>query len=71
MRTPYDKLKVISDGHWQYGEFKQRITRREWKMVLLHNDDRITFEGRVYPLVAKKLGYGVVEISKKPRKDTK
>ena len=68
MKTPYDKLKILSNRHWEYWDFKERITTREWKLVLLHNDDHIVFEGRIHPLVAKKLGYGVVEISKKALK---
>ena len=67
MKTPYSKERAIEDGHWKHETYTQRLTTREWKLVLLHTDDHITFEGRVRKLVAKKLGYGVVEISKLER----
>ena len=70
MRTPYSKERILSDVHWKTEGFRQRITTRCWKLLLLNNDDKITFEGRVRDLVATKLGYGVVEISKKPRPQT-
>lgn len=66
-RVVYDKLKILHENHWKYKDFTQRITTRCWKLILLNNDDHLTFEGRVYHLKAKKLGYGVVEVSKEKK----
>ncbi len=66
MKTSYDKLKILHENHWKHEGFVQRITTRCWKLILLNNDDKVTFKGSVRELIAKKLGYGVVEVSKKP-----
>ncbi len=66
MRTLYCKEKIVHENHWKRETFCQRITAKEWKLLLLNNDDRITFEGRVRQLVVRKMGFGVVEMFKKP-----
>ena len=63
-KTPYDKLKILDENHWKGEKLKQRMTVEHWRLILLHNDDSIVFKGRVTRLVAKKLGFGVVEVSK-------
>ena len=57
------------DRHWQDENFKQRITTKEWKQMLLVQDDTLIFHGRFRKLKAKKLGYGIVEIYKEPLHD--
>ncbi len=52
------------EAHWMIGDYKQRMTTGQWKVILLNNNDTVTYAGRVRQLVAKKLGYGVVEVSK-------
>jgi hypothetical protein len=52
--------------HWTVEDYKQRLTTKQWKTILLNEDDKIIFKGRLRQLVAKNLGAGVVEISKKP-----
>lgn len=57
---------MLDRNHWQTEDFKQRMTHQEWKKMLLANEDTITYNACVRQLVAKKLGYGVVEVSKTP-----
>ena len=44
-KTPYDKLKILHENHWKGEKFKQRMTTRCWKLLLLNDDDKITFNG--------------------------
>ena len=60
-------LPILSNGHWVIEGFAQRMTTREWKEVLLQDRDKIFFKGNARQLVAKRLGVGVVEISKNLR----
>lgn len=55
---------VLSQGHWLCLNYKQRMTRKEWKQILLNEADYVWFYGERYELVAKNLGCGIVEISK-------
>jgi hypothetical protein len=55
---------ILSEKHYLYKDYKQRMTTKEWKLILLNHDDYVTYNGRVYDLVAKKLGFGVVEVYK-------
>ena len=61
-----NKEDLLDDAHWQNEGFSQRVTSNQWKGLLLQNDDKIIWKGRVRQLVAKRLGYGVVEIFKQP-----
>jgi hypothetical protein len=58
------KEQLLDDQHWQFEDYRQRITAKDWKALLLNDDDQIIFHGRMRPLVGKSLGFGVVEISK-------
>ncbi len=63
MRTgEYNMIR--DDRHWYYKDYKQRMTTKEWKQILLNEDDTVIFEGRVWRLKARSLGCGVVEVSK-------
>ncbi len=55
---------MLNDNHWRVPDYRQRITTKEWKKILLHDSDQIIFRGNPVPLKAKNLGYGVVEVSK-------
>lgn len=61
-----NNMSTLSENHWRIPFFKQRITAADWRKILLDNNDKITYKGRVVDLVAKDLGYGVVEIFKDP-----
>ena len=68
MRQPvYEKSRILTNGHWKDESYAQRMTTRCWKLILLNNDDNITFNGRVRRLVGKNIGFGVVEVSKEKR----
>ena len=64
MEEAYDKLKILHKNHWTHENFCQRMPTKDWKLVLLNCDDRITFHGHMRKLVGKKMGYGIVEVSK-------
>ena len=55
---------ILDEQHWVHEDYKQRITDKSWRELLLNDDDKVIFHGRVTQLNAKKLGYGVVEVSK-------
>jgi len=63
-KLPYRQLAILHGNHWRQESFTQRIATKEWKQLLLNNDDSIIFEGLTRRLKAKRLGYGVVEVSK-------
>jgi hypothetical protein len=52
------------DRHWQDENFTQRMTIKEWKQLLLNNNDTLIFHGTVRHLKAKKIGFGILEIYK-------
>lgn len=54
----------LNKNHWRLESYKERMTIREWKELLLNKEDSIIFQGRVRPLIAESLGFGVVEVSK-------
>ena len=62
------KEEILDAQHWDFEDYKQRITTKEWKQLLLNDEDVLIFKGRVTKLVAKNLGHGVVEISKQKEK---
>ena len=66
-KTTGDTMKITLDqDHFQHEDYKQRITAKQWKQMLLDGDDErgIAFRGKAYRFIAKPLGYGVVEITK-------
>ena len=59
-----EKLEGLSRGHWVCDAYRQRMTTKEWRQVLLEEQDTILFRGNLCQLRAKDLGYGVVEVYK-------
>ena len=57
------------DAHWQFEDHRQRVTTKQWRLLLLHNLDKLTFNGHLRQLKAKSLGAGVYEIYKEPLTD--
>ena len=55
------KEDILDEQHWKFKDYRQRITTKQWKELLLTDDDRVIFQGRVCPLSGKNLGSGVVE----------
>ena len=58
-----DDIRDIN--HWDLEHYKQRITSKQWKELLLKGDDILIFRGRLRKLQYENLGLGVFEISKK------
>jgi len=50
--------------HWSMPHYKQRMTHEEWATLLLNFDDTMIYQGVLTKLVARDLGYGVVEVYK-------
>lgn len=63
--------KLIDDEHRRDENYKQRMTREQWKTILLAGLDEgyLVCKGRIRNLQARDLGYGVVEVSKVPLED--
>ena len=59
---------MLSSNHWKVENYKERMTTKEWKQILLNNQDSIIFHGNFYRLKAKSLGHGVVEVYKEKDK---
>jgi hypothetical protein len=55
---------ILSSNHWTLVWFFQRMTTKQWKQILLNEQDRVIFQGHLITLKAKRLGSGVVEVSK-------
>ena len=58
------KMQLLSDNHWRIPLYKERMLAKDWKKLLLAGEDKIIYRGRLVPLIAENLGYGVVEVSK-------
>ncbi len=65
-----DKEQLLDNRHWQIEDFRQRMTREEWKKLLLDYDDTVIYKGLLRKLKATSLGYGVLEVYKEPKKQT-
>lgn len=50
--------------HWEIPDYNQRMLVGTWVEILLNRMDTIIFQGKTFHLIAKDLGFGVVEVSK-------
>lgn len=57
---------VLKNGHWVFEDFKQRMKTKEWRQILLDENDRIFFHGISRQLQGQNMGAGVVEVFKTP-----
>ena len=55
---------ILNDLHFKQLDYKQRVTTKEWKNILLNNQDKIIYKGTVVNLIGKNIGAGVYEIFK-------
>ena len=53
-----------NDNHWRLETYRQRMSKKQWREILLAGEDTMIFHGRLRQLKAKDLGVGVVEIYK-------
>ena len=57
-------MSVLSRNHWGLETYTQRMSAKEWREILLAEQDTVVFKGQVYKLIAKNIGYGLVDVSK-------
>ncbi len=63
---------MLNNMHWNLAEYRQRVTVKEWREILLAEMDTIVFRGAIVKLVGKRVGPGVYEIYKeKEQSETK
>ena len=58
------KEDILDVRHWKFPDYRQRITTKQWKRLLLNGGNFIIYRGDIVPIVAKNLGCGVYEIKK-------
>ena len=51
---------------WHRETHKQRVSVEQWKEALLSERDTVIIRGNFRQLIAKNLGYGVIEVSLQP-----
>jgi hypothetical protein len=61
----FDTRSLIDSNHYFAKYYRQRLKSKDWAKVVLAEEDHIIYQGRVCSFTVKKLGFGVVEISKK------
>jgi hypothetical protein len=61
MKTTHE---ILRDNHWTLEEYTQRMTVAEWRAVLAAEADRPMVKGQLRRLIAKRLGFGYVDVSK-------
>ncbi|MEK6832698.1 MAG: hypothetical protein AABY32_01510 [Nanoarchaeota archaeon] len=66
MNKTDNALHLANTGHYTMEMFWERMTTKEWKLILLDGNDKICCHGVPRQLVAKKLGCGIVEVRKAP-----
>ena len=59
-------IGILENRHWIVEDYRQRITAKQWREMLLNETDHIVYRGCIRQLKADNLGYGVVEIYKEP-----
>jgi len=65
MKAPIrTKEQILNEQHYYRNDYVQRITVKDWKALLLNDDDSVICNGRFYRLKGKNIGAGVYEISK-------
>jgi hypothetical protein len=58
------ELNRLDDEHWSVGaSYRQRVTTKKVKYLLLHHKDTIVRDADVCRLHVEKLGFGVCDIS--------
>jgi hypothetical protein len=58
------KDRILDDRHWTDDTYHQRVTSKDWKFLLLNDDDKVIYKGKITQLKGKNIGCGVVEVSK-------
>lgn len=53
---------ILNINHWKIKCFKQRITAKELKRLLLDKEDKVMINGRILNFKKRNLGAGIYEI---------
>jgi hypothetical protein len=53
---------LLDDGHWRFPGFKQRVTTKQLKTILLEDPEPFFVRGQGCVLKHKRLGAGVHEV---------
>lgn len=56
----------LSINHWNYEVYRERVTAKEWRGILLNGEDKIVVNGHARRIIGKRIGPGVYEIYKEP-----
>ena len=54
----------LNSNHWSLPFYRQRMTIKQWREILLAEEDSIVFKGTPCKLKAKNIGAGIVEVQK-------
>ena len=57
------------NAHWTIENYRQRMTSKQWREILLKEEDTIIICGRLRKLTAKRLFADIVEVFKEPLKE--
>lgn len=63
------QVHVLCENHWRVERYRERMTTKQWSQHLLNGDDMFFAKGVARQLMVKRLGFGVVEVYKKPLKE--
>lgn len=55
-----------SVGHWNFKDFRERVSESDWKQMCLNGKDLIFVAGHNRRLIGKRICPGVYEIYKAP-----
>ena len=57
----------LDNAHWRNEHHEQRMTREQWREILLEEQDKIIVKGCLRTFKARHLGAGVYAVSKEPK----
>jgi hypothetical protein len=63
---PWDTTERELANHSSFEAYIQRMPIKHWRKILLDRRDVVVYRGHHRQLIAKNIGAGVVEVSKKP-----
>jgi hypothetical protein len=59
----------LSNGHWSSEQYKETMTRKQVREMLIERGDQLIFRGRLRKLKIRHIAAGVYEVSKEPLKE--
>lgn len=67
MHKPKPLPVSLSDNHWRVPFYKQRMTAKDWKTLLLEGYDVIIYQGHLIKMKVDILGFGIIDVYKDPK----